>query len=207
MKVISVLLSLCLAIAFIGCGVETNSSDMNTPSSNIDPSGSGDTDTDPTDTNNTDTNNTDTNTTDPADTNDTIPVEPTDYGPSTYDPQACLSTGGYVAIRDNSFDPSGFYDEVEGIKVTSYYPKTFNAVESQVMLYHHGLEADINGLLVFVFTSQYSFSFDTKWIENANRTIYIRSPDDENGDFLCFRYELNSTDRDELERVLVHSSL
>ena len=206
MKVILYLI--LTGILFIGCGVETSSSSVASSSSDTNSNGGTDTnssdnggaDTNSTDTNSTDTNSTDTNTTDP------VVIEDEDYGVSTYDPQACLSTGRYVFIRDNSLDPDGFFDELNGIKLTSYYPKTFNATESEIRLYHPSLENSVDDNLIFVFTSRYSFSFDTKWLDNTNRTIYMKTPDDENGDFYCFRYELNTTVRDDVKMVLVHSS-
>ena len=174
-----------------------------TPDPNDD--GNGGTDPDPTDDNKTDP--VDDNKTDPVDDNTTDPVIDEDYGPSTYDPQACLSGNGYTYIRDNSFDPDGYYDEANGLKVTSYYPKTFNAAESEVRVYHPGLDGTVSGAPVFKVESRYSFSFDKEWVNNANNTIYVKTPLDVNNEYFCFRYKLNSTDRNEIKWVLVHNTL
>lgn len=132
----------------------------------------------------------------------TIPVVVT---PSIYDENACKNTGTYTNIKDNSFDPGGFYDAEEGIKLTSYYPKLTLATYSEARLFHPRLDGEVNGDMTLVWVpSEYSFSFDSKWLENSNRTIYIKSPVDADEQYTCYRYELNTTNRDDMTRVLVH---
>ena len=198
---------------FIGCGVETSSSSI--PSSSTDSTDNGGTDTNSTDnggtdtnstgnggadTNSTDTNTTDTNTTDP------IVVEDEDFGVSTYDPQACRATNGYSLIKDNSFDPSGYTDNANGIKVTSFFPKTFIASSSEVKLFHPGLDGELKDNLILLFEAKYSFSYDESWLTNSNNVIYIDTALYTSGNSYCFRYQLDSTDRNQIERVLVHNT-
>ena len=193
---------------FIGCGVETSSSGI--ALSNTNSTDNGGTDTNSTDNGGTDTNSTDTNSTDTnsTDTNTTIPVviDDEDFGISTYDPQACRATNGYSLIKDNSFDPSGFTDESNGIKVTSFFPKTFTASNSEVSLFHPGLDGEFNNSWTLLFENKYSFSFEESWVTNSNNVIYIGTAKYDSGKDYCFRYQLDSTDRNQVERVLVHNT-
>ena len=198
--------ALLLFMVFAGCGVETKSSDLPSLDDGTNITDPADVNTtDPADVNTTDP--ADVNTTDPADVNTTEPVVDIDYGPSTYDPQACLVGGGYNYISDNSFDPDGYYDEPNGVGVTSYYPKTFNASESEVRLYHPGLDGSLAGSAIFFVEDRYSFSYDVDWVNNVKNIFYIKSPVEDDGKYFCFRYKLNSVNKNEIERVLVHNSI
>ena len=204
-------------IAFVGCGVETDSSSLPTSSSDSNTTNPDSNTTNPdsnttnpdSNTTNPDSNTTnpDSNTTDP-DSNTTDPggnVDEPDL-PSVFDPNACGATG-YTSMSDNSFNVSSSEDVVYGFKLTSYYPKSFDLGASEVTLYHPvNLESSLLDTIVFIYTSNYSFSFDQAWIENSNNNIYIQSPPDTDGSFKCYRYELNSDTVSDIKMVLVHKN-
>ena len=112
-----------------------------------------------------------------------------------------------MAIIDNSFYPAATFDSEYGLGLTSYYPKGFSASKSEIMLFHpivleNPLVVGLTDILVI--TPDYSFSYDRAWVQNSNRTIYIRSPLDDNDNYECYRYELNSTSASDMKMVLVH---
>ena len=185
-----------------GCGVNSDSSSR-TSTSTMDPDSNT---TDP-DSNTTDP---DSNTTDP-DSNTTDPdsntTEPDPVTESIYDEYACGHVD-YKAIVDNSLYPAATTSAVFGLTLTSYYPKSFVASGSEVILFHPLVfDGPLDNLAdVLVITDQYSFSFDRNWIGNGNSTIYIMSPKDYDDNFECYRYELNSTNTSDIKNqmVLVH---
>ena len=127
--------------------------------------------------------------------------------PSVYDPNACGSVD-YRAITDNSFLPASTFSQEFGIGLTSYYPQGYYAEASEVILFHpQSLENETESLAdVLVITENFSFSFDKVWVQNSNRTFYVRSPVDADEAFECYRYEINSTDAADIssQYVLVH---
>ena len=179
-------------VSFIGCGLESESSPGLSSSLDMDPNSTDPIDpTDPTDPTDPDSNTTDpdSNTTDP-DSNTTDPVLPA----SIYDPKACGHVDYKVIIYDSKLVAATFSADY-GIGLTSYYPKSTSASTETEFL------AD-----VLVVTDNYSFSFDRVWLENSNKTIYVRSPVDADDNYECYRYELNSIDPNVIrsQMVLVH---
>lgn len=135
-------------------------------------------------------------------------TDPVVVTPSVYDSKAC-GAEDYKAIVDNSLYPAATFSSEYGMGITSYYPKSISgASKSEVILFHPlNLENELDNLSdILVITSDYSFSYDRVWLENSNKTIYIMSPKDDDDNFECYRYELNSTDTGDIRdnMVLVH---
>ena len=127
---------------------------------------------------------------------------------SIYDAKACGHVD-YKAIVDNSLYPAATFSSEYGMGVTSYYPKSISgASKSEVILFHPlNLENELDNLSdILVIASNYSFSYDRVWLQNSNKTIYIMSPKDDDDNFECYRYELNSTNTSDIRdnMVLVH---
>lgn len=123
-----------------------------------------------------------------------------------YDADACGSLD-YRAISDNSLSPEGNSESDVGLKITSYYPPGYHSQESEVALFYPlDFEGPKVGTTVFVWTLDFSFSYDKSWIDNTNKTIYIKTPII-NDEFECYRYELNSTDANDLQAVLVYRNM
>ncbi len=121
------------------------------------------------------------------------------------DNEACGAFDGYFTIKDNSFDPEGFYDDTNGITLGSSYPMSFNPNDTEVVLFYKQLTETKTGIFSNIYEDNYYLSFDQAWIKNSDRTIYLKTPKLEatNNKYGCYRYELNSIDST-INRVKVY---
>jgi hypothetical protein len=180
---------MCVVFLTSGCGVQTSSSGA------VSSSDTGTVNTQlPVDTN---------TTTPPVDTNTTIDSI-FDTVDAVLDSQACGAFTGFAAIRDNSLDPEAFYDETNGILLGSSLPLSFIPSESEVVMYRPNLLASKVGSFVNVYAKDYYISFDKAWVDNGSNTVYVKTPQDENLKYGCYRYELNSVDSNDINKTKVY---
>lgn len=117
-----------------------------------------------------------------------------DKNDAILDVEACGSFDGYLTVKDNSFDPEGFYDSKNGITIGSSYPLNFSPKNTEVVLFYTNLTVNKSNTFKTIYESNYYISFDKSWVNNTTRTIYIKTPKLEITDnkYGCYRYELNS---------------
>ena len=110
------------------------------------------------------------------------------------DTQACGAFDGFLTMKDNSFDPEGFYDSVNGITIGSSYQLSFSPKNTEIVLFYPNLTTTKTNDFRTIYENNYYISFDKAWIGNIKRTIYIKTPilETTNNKYGCYRYELNS---------------
>ena len=183
-----------IMIVFLGCGVETSSSGSvsSPPNNGIVPP--------------------ENNETVPPENNETVPPDnnetESDYDMegAILDDKACGSFEGYTAMKDNSFDPEGFYDSENGITIGSSYPLSFNPSESEVVLFRPDLLETKIGTFTVIYGENYYVSFDQAWVTNVNNIIYVKTPQnaDTNDKYGCYRYELDSINNKDINETKVY---
>lgn len=107
------------------------------------------------------------------------------------DEQACSQTNDYNMLSHSALQVEKSEDRTNGIAIASEYPKGKTLDDSQVQIFYPMLESTLTSESVIVFQDHYYFVFDKSWIKNSNRTVYIRTPKDENDLYSCYRFELN----------------
>ena len=189
------LLSLVLVL-MSGCGTTTDSGG----SSNTNSSGSGTSNTDSSETNSSSgaaSNNNSSSTTDTESIFDTTDAE--------LDAKACGAFDDYSALTDSSLSPEGQTDDANAIAIYSSYRFTFNPAASEVTLYYPRLQQTKQGKpYVSVYATYYTISFDKAWVNNANNTVYVKTPKNDNGKFGCYRYKLNDANTSNIVATKVY---
>ncbi|MEA2100107.1 MAG: hypothetical protein U9P72_08255 [Campylobacterota bacterium] len=131
------------------------------------------------------------------DENETVPPSTEsdfDMQDAILDEKACGAFTGFLTMKDNSFDPEGFYDNENGITLGSSYPMSFNPIDTEVVLFYPTLNRSKNDVFTTIYEENYYISFDQAWVGNTDRTVYVKTPQLEETDnkYGCYRYELNS---------------
>ena len=116
------------------------------------------------------------------------------------DEQACLETNGYMMISDSSLTESRQSDDDNGVSITSSYDFNYDVYATEVQLYYTELTSQKVYENTILFTDNeyfdrdsYIFVFDQARVQNDNKTVYIRTPLDEDGLFGCYRAILDTT--------------
>ena len=123
------------------------------------------------------------------------------------DDQACRATHGYSELKSNGFFTNKVDDYTNGLSIKSeyYYDSTANLADSEVKLFYPDLTEAKRGENIVVFQDNYFFVFDLAWVSNANRVIYIMTPEEENGLNSCYRFELDSEVANSIKSTKVYS--
>ena len=121
------------------------------------------------------------------------------------DAKACGVFDDYKALTDSSLTPEGQEDGVNAIAIFSSYRFTFNPADSEVTLYYPPLQQIKHGKpYVSVYATYYTISFDKAWISNANNTVYVKTPKNDNGKYGCYRYILNDANTSNIVATKVY---
>ena len=149
-----------------------------------------------------------------SDTNDTIEVIDInitvssltntifDSTDAVLDELACLETNNYNVIENSSLFLQTNSDKNETISLRSQYGSPYY---NEVQLFYPNLQESKTFKKVIMFEENYYFVFDEAWINNTNNTIYIKTPQDENNAHSCYRFELNSTEPNDMVGTKVFS--
>ena len=192
-----VLVFVLMTLLFVGCGVESDSSDGTLTSS----SGTG---------GGTDTN--DTNGTDNNDTNSSggtvVVSDPSSSGfdktDAEEDSNACIINAVFQTLDDSSFDPLAAADSVNGVEIASQYAYSTDLDATKVVLFYPNLSAALLDQQLHIYEDNYRFSYDKAWSSNNIATVYIRTPKDSNGAYSCYRYELDSLSGSSITKTKVY---
>ena len=121
------------------------------------------------------------------------------------DAKACGVFDDYKALTDSSLTPEGQEDGANAIAIFSSYSFTFNPEDSKVTLYYPTLQQTKQGKpYVSVYATYYTISFDKAWASNANNTVYVKTPKNNNGKFGCYRYILNDANTSNIVATKVY---
>jgi len=156
----------------------------------------------------------DENTTEVPDENTTVIEQPNggtdteiesifDDTDAIYDAIACGAFDGYTAMKDNSLDPEGNYDEVHLITVGSSYPP-LSASETEVTLFRPDLSQTETNSISTKYEDNYYISYDIAWVNNSNNTFYLKTPIKSNNLYDCYRYVFNTTDTNDINATKVY---
>jgi len=123
------------------------------------------------------------------------------------DDNACVSQYDYHQLKSNAFVPEIVEDSKNGIGIKSSYGMGENLEDSEVILFYPSLSQKLSNDVTVVFqeSGEYYFTFDKSWADNAEKTVYIRTPKDTQGLYSCYRYLLSSVHSSEIEAVKVFS--
>jgi hypothetical protein len=191
MKVLAFVL---IAFLFIGCGVESDSSDGSYSSSSGTGTDGG------TDDNGTDGDN---------DTGGTVDVsDPSNSGfdqnGAEEDSNACIINSVFQTLDDSSFDPLAAADSENGVEIASQYAYSTDLEATKVVLFYPDLSAALLDQQLHVYEDNYRFSYDKAWSSDNIATVYIRTPKDSNGAYSCYRYELDSLSGGSITKTKVY---
>ena len=115
------------------------------------------------------------------------------------DPLACSEESNQNYMDDSSLDPDSKSDISNGISIRSILPYSSYVDSTKVRLYYPNLHEEKTSTQTVIFSDEYYFAFDTSFIENSDKTVYIRVPEDENTTmYSCYRYTLSSTNAEAL---------
>ena len=107
------------------------------------------------------------------------------------DENACKMSQSYNMLAHSSFAVDKSEDSANGISLVSEYPRGDAVKNSEVQIYYPNLQTAKSFDDTIVFQESYYFVFDKSWLQNSERTIYIRTPQAEDGLYSCYRFELN----------------
>jgi len=119
------------------------------------------------------------------------------------DERACLATDGYKIIMDSSLTPDRVSDDENGVSIKSEYEQNVSVEQTEVTLYYTDIEAPKTFNYIIKYEDNFSFSVDEAILEQSNKTIYVRTPKDENDLYGCYRAELNTTVASDITLVKV----
>jgi hypothetical protein len=194
-----------LLLSLLGCGVSTSSSPDIISSSSVSDDNGSDINTTIDDANTT----VDDNTTDGSgDGSNTISPPPInnlldnngiesdfDTTGAVEDSAACeLSSDYEIAFKDSSFDPLATENISNGLELGSMLNYDAVVEQTEVAIFAPKLTQTLVGKRINVYGTGYWLGFDSAWVSNAKKTVYIRTPKDTNGYYGCYRYVLNSSD-------------
>jgi hypothetical protein len=210
-KILSVVV---LLLSLSGCGVSTSSSPEITSNNDVSDGNNSDINTTADD-----TNTSDSNITDGTGDGDNTVVPPIPNGlldnnginsdfdttGAVEDSGACdLSSDYEVAFKDSSFDPLATENIANGLELGSML--NYNAIveQTEVAIFAPKLTQTLVGKRINVYGTGYWLGFDSAWVSNSKKTVYIRTPKDTNGYYGCYRYVLNSTDANAITKTKVY---
>jgi len=121
------------------------------------------------------------------------------------DEKACNSQSIFNEITTYSFMPDPSADDFNGMSIKSTYPFGEGLDETKVTIYYPSLQNDQTKNKVVLFEDDYYFAYDIAWVNNTNKTVYVKTPKDERGLYSCYRYELNSTSAGDITSTKVFS--
>lgn len=120
------------------------------------------------------------------------------------DPNACMASGLFNALIDSSFDPLGTADEPNGVEISSRMAYNAKVEMTQVILYYPDLTQTLQSTFVNQSETLYRFTYNAAWLYNVPKTVYVRTPQDSNGKYSCYRYEINSAVDNSLTKTKVY---
>ena len=179
-----------------GCSVDTDSSAHSTGST----SGGTDTGTDTGTDGETDTNSTDGSVEVIVDNSD-AGFDKTD---AVEDENACIINDTYQVIADSSFDPLSTADVDNGVEVSSMLDYTTDLDATKVALFFPELTQEKIGKMVNVYEDLYRIAYDQAWVNNDDASIYVRTPQNVSGNYMCYRYDLDSLDGTSITKTKVY---
>jgi hypothetical protein len=190
-----VLVFVIMSIFIIGCGVNTDSSDGQLPSSSTDGNG-------------TDSNTSDTNGTTDGNGSTVTVDDSSDSGFSKTDAEedsnACVINGVFQTLDDSSFDPNAAADATKGVEIASQYAYSTDLEATKVVLFYPTLSAAKLDSQYHIYEDNYRFSYNKAWSSNNVARVYIRTPKDIYGAYSCYRYELDSQSGDQITKTKVY---
>ena len=124
-----------------------------------------------------------------------------------YDENACISRDAYNELVNQAFYIGLVTDTLNGISIKSNYDFDADFEKSEVTIYYPSISQTLSDDTIIVFEEDinYYFTFDAAWVDNVEKTIYIKTPKDTQGLFNCYRYELNSIQYSDITKTKVFS--
>ena len=191
-----------ISIFLSSCGVDTSSSDSTSTSESTDAS-NGTVDDQINPINPIDPNPVVVGSTDPTD-----PTDPTvqansifDIAGAIEDKFACIMgdyNDGYTnnIIKDTSDDYLGAIDIEDGVGISSRYPYNTDKSKTEVALFYYDLKPRRSMDVKSFLEDNFTISIDTAWADNDETVIYVRTPENSDGLFSCYRYDAKIIDVD-----------
>jgi hypothetical protein len=126
---------------------------------------------------------------------------------ATLDAQACVQSNSYNKLSNSYTSSALTSDATNEISIKSNYTQKDALDYSEVSIYYPLLTHEKTQSVALVFDENYYFVFDEAWLQNTNKTIYIKTPKDENGLNSCYRYTLDTISTSSLVPTKVFSYL
>lgn len=113
-------------------------------------------------------------------------------GDAILDTNACFKTDT-MNILENS-NANIIDDKKNGISLSSGYTQTSNPKDSLVTIFYPNIEARLaDGDKKVIFKENYYFIFNTTWLFNKEKMVYILTPKNGDTNPICYRFELNNS--------------
>lgn len=112
------------------------------------------------------------------------------------DEQACISNSKYNFLTNTSFLVNYSNDTVNGISLKS---KT-----ETVKIFYSNLDVSKSTDNIVILQNDYTFVYNSAWMQNNNKTIYVMTQKTKNSLYSCYRFELNSLDPNKITPIKVY---
>ena len=123
-----------------------------------------------------------------------------DKSEAVLDEQACSISNDYNWLSHTSFSPNKSEDTENGLSLKSEYGFGESIQDNEIIIYYPNLTEPKTDENTIVFGDEYYFVFDKAWVQNSKKTLYVKTPKDENGIYSCYRFELNSASATNISR-------
>ena len=99
-------------------------------------------------------------------------------------------------LKDTSADYLGVSDIEDGVGLYSNYPYMSDDSKTEVTLFYYDLKPQRSMDVESFLEAGYTLSIDTAWAQNDEKVLYVRTPQDINGLFSCYRHDASTIDVD-----------